>query len=304
MFTVMVPLGPGEREAGRLADLADALAAHEPGPWRLVIADDDPESRDAASLVPDLPAGCEVVAVRFDRRRGRNHLNRPDKDITPTVLSGLRRAHELGPGRFVLKMDSDALIIAPFADRLAAEFRPGVGLVGACRTSPDGTRRDFTPHADVVRQLARPPIRPGHLRDDLRRRFGRSLRPVRQIIRAARANGYAWGEHCLGGAYAVSPALLDALHDQRRLTPEDWLHVEISEDVALGLLCHAAGLEPRDSVRPNAGVFGVRYKGLPFDPPALLAKGYALAHSVKNHPGLSEDEARNYFRHRRASAAP
>jgi hypothetical protein len=299
MFTAMVPLGPGELEQRRLADLIEALAHFEPGPWRLVIADDDPEPRE---LSVEVPAECELNAVRFDRRLGREHHNRADAHITPMILNALAETRRLGTGDFVLKLDTDALVIAPFANRLRAVIaaNPDAGVIGGCREKPDGTRRDFSAHVETVRAIGKPPIKLNDLNNTLRRRFGHGQRPIRRAVAAARHHGYEWAEHCLGGAYALTPRLLDRLHGTNRLDPAPWLHVECSEDVALGLLCRSVGLHNVDDVKPNAGVFGLSFQGLPMEPAALLAAGYGITHAVKNHPGMTEDEVRAFFRNSRS----
>ena len=48
-------------------------------------------------------------------------------------------------------------------------------------------------------------------------------------------------------------------------------------------------------------VFGVRYKGLPYEPVILVERGYSVIHSVKNDSRMTEEEIREFFRARRNS---
>jgi len=110
------------------------------------------------------------------------------------------------------------------------------------------------------------------------------------------AVSYVTGAHCLGGAYAVSRALL-ARADL--FDPAPWLQTGLGEDVVVGLLCHAAGLELRGLVG-RGEPFGLAHVGLPATPAELLAAGHSIVHAVKHPDAVAEEELRAAFRVARA----
>ncbi|MDX6638734.1 MAG: hypothetical protein QOJ01_2245, partial [Solirubrobacterales bacterium] len=191
----------------------------------------------------------------------------------------------------VVKLDTDALVLGPFAAELARTFAgdPGLGVVGRYRLGAYGDRRDFRPAAGAVLRAALP--------FRVYRRDGRRhvvLPAPRQTLRvhsriwAARRHGYQLGEHCLGGVYAVSGALLGALAADGALErPDDWTASGLSEDHLVGLLARAAGFSLDDSP-----LFGASLEGLPAPPAKLVADGFAFTHSVK---GDREAELRAEF---------
>ena len=186
----------------------------------------------------------------------------------------------------MLKLDTDALVIAPFAQKIGAAFDANgdVGMLGAYDRSPSGEPRDFSIHAKTMEAIYQQPS------------------PVKEHIRAALQNGYRFGEHCLGGAYAVSDEFLKRMLAARYLDdPKIWLAIDSPEDVMIGMYTKAVGLRHMNFVAPGE-VFGVRYRGLPDEPSKLLERGYSVIHSVKNDPRNSEQEIRQFFQRQRSSS--
>lgn len=320
MFAILIAVGPGEIEAGRTVDLVESLVAYEPdAASRIVVLDDSPEDRDLESLLR--PAGGDrIVVIRHLRRVGTSVDELPVTTLGPLcagLLQALAWIAEQMPRnelRFVLKLDTDALVIAPFAKQierlLAAD--PEVGLIGACRRTPNGTRRDVGHHAAIMRELHLPPVewrRPQTIIRHLATRLGlcgpSAGVPARvsRVVARARRNGYRYGEHCLGGAYALSADFLHRLHDRGHLDdPTQWMSTQCGEDVMLSMYTHAVGLHMADAV--NAGEpFGIRYIGLPYTPEQLIERRYSLIHSVKNDSNATEDDIRAFFRAHRQTRA-
>jgi hypothetical protein len=100
-------------------------------------------------------------------------------------------------------------------------------------------------------------------------------------VRGAGRHGYRLGEHCLGGAYAVSAPAARALAGAGVLEdPLITVGTELGEDVVLGLLVRAAGFG-LTSLVDLGDPFALRHEGLPAPPAQLVAQGYAIVHSVK-----------------------
>ena len=305
-FAVMAQVGPGDKAVADAADLLDSLLAHEPAA-EVVLVDDVP-GRDLGSLLRKSGGGGALRVVSNPRDgRGRAMFG----GMTCGTFAGLREAGRDPAVAFVVKLDTDALVIAPFADRLAVVVRehPRVGVVGAYRTTPNGTPRDFSRQAASVALLRRRLLF-GRERDDAGRHWPTGLgerRPttLRRLVRAAGANGYELGEHCQGGAYAVTRAGLDALGRTGAFAdPLLWFNMAVTEDAAVALHVRAAGLVLLGQVA-DGQVFGVRYAGLPGPPRELLDRGFGLIHSVKNDPRHAESDVRDFFRrHRRSGERP
>lgn len=297
---ILVGVGPHPREVERLADLAASIAAHEPN-GVLVIVDDHPEPRGLAQGL-SLPAGLTAVSLHHPRPIERRF--RRGKGICSVIMLGLQWIQANTDATFALKLDTDSLVIGPYRERILSYFRgdPNLGMAGAYETEADGVARDWSVHHESLRLLSRR-FDPRHPRGSLRTWSDPLKARVRALNRAARGNGYRLGEHCLGGGYAVSRALLDAMASAGHLDdPMLWLEADLPEDVMVGLHVRALGFAFADLV-DEGDVFGVTYVGLASPPPELLARGHAVIHAVKNDPHFAEDEIRRFFRdHRTASA--
>jgi hypothetical protein len=206
--------------------------------------------------------------------------------------------------RFLLKLDTDSLVINPFSARLARLFdaSDAPAMVGAYKQTPEGLTRTWNHHAATLTRMLKPgfnwrrPIR------SLKERSGPAAAApevVLRVVRAAMANGMDPGEHCLGGGYALSRAALDGMADAGHFAdPMGWADVDLAEDVMVATHVKAVGLTLADYVRPGE-VFGTRYQGLSDTLPKLVEHGYAVIHSVKNDPRFDEPTIRAFFRDRR-----
>jgi hypothetical protein len=281
-YTVVVPVGPADEELGRLQDLLASLATFA-GPARpkLVLIDDAPEPR-ALERAWD---GATVVRTAL--------WDGPPPPALDAMVAGTLEAMTQAQGAFALKLDTDALVIAPFEAAIAAAFAadPTVGVLGAYDRSPDGGARDFSMWPRPLRRTAWPVVLgPGPR--IARRPQALRARARAVLIAARRARGYRLGAHCLGGAYAVAPRLLAHAADWDWRA---WIHDGLSEDVVLGLHCAAHGLRMQGLV-DRGEPFGVAWQGLPFAPEELVARGHSIVHSVKDGAHGREAELRARFR--------
>jgi hypothetical protein len=293
---VVVAVGPQPAEVERLHDLADAVAAWEPGGCWFVMVDDHPQPRELDKLIA-LPKPFRSFSLHHPRH-GRKVAYRRGKGICSAILLALQWTQAHTDARFVLKLDTDSLVIGPFRDRLAALFRdqPHLGKVGAYDRTPGGTLRDISHHSANVFRLHKPPFEPLHPIRSIRCRYEEPLATIRRHISDAIANGYQYGEHCLGGGYALSRPLLDRMSRAGYLDdPSLWMSVDLPEDVMVGLYTRAAGMEMQNCI--NTGdVFGVRHVGLADTPEKLVSRGYAVIHAIKNDTRYSEQQLRDFYR--------
>lgn len=282
-FVVAIPVGPSEQEAERARDLIVSLRAHEPRARRIVLVDDSLEPRE-------WPVG---VAVIPNPRAGRG-IGTLGGTCTAT-LAALAWAHENAPGAWVLRLDSDALVIGPFANAVDGAWRQGDGVLGSCRQTPNGEPRDLGPWARTVRKHRRrvwlwlkPPRRLRYLQ--------RSIPVVRRAVRDAIVRQYEPGEHCIAAGCAISAELIQRAAEQSWLDdPRAWLNTRLGDDIMLGIMARALWLDLRDF----HAVFGVKHVGLADTPEGLAERGFAVIHSVKNDPRFAEEEVRAFFAARR-----
>src|SRR5205814_2796962 len=196
-FAVLVAIGRGQEEIDRAAALLDSIRAYEPAGCGYFVMVDGGVGRDLTTAF-QFPRGCTPASVPHLRREHPERAPQTfkSKGICAAIQQGLRwigiNARDIA---FTLKVDTDALVIAPFAEQIAGVFRdnPDVGTIGAYDRTPNGDLRDISGNARIVEQM---------FHSDTP-----SLEAIRRHIGIALEKGYRFGEHCLGGAYAISQEL-------------------------------------------------------------------------------------------------
>lgn len=275
MFSVIVPVGPTPTELHRLSALLESLRRHErPSDIQLILIDDALSARLGADDAPGW-GSTQIVRTPVWKRRPPD----PHRAMIAGTVCGLRAASP--EAQFVLKLDTDALVIDAFSEQLGEAFAgdPRVGILGSYDRTCTGSRRDWSVWAPTLRRATR--------RWSLR--SPRKVTAVRKLLDSAWAGGeYQLGAHCLGGAYAVSPALARR-RDLLRWDP--WTRTGVSEDVMMGVLCAAAGLRMR-SMTAAGEPFGLAHVGLPGSPEWLLARGHSIVHAVKDPDPIAEARLR------------
>jgi hypothetical protein len=212
-----------------------------------------------------------------------------------------------GVDTITLRLDTDALVIAPFVNRIveAFELQPDAGILGLYDRGVDGTshapafrgwQRATEKLGAPIRIYRRPPIRHRYLEQAL---WGPAAKTRHQYERARR-NGYRPGENILPAACTLSPAMLTRMAQAGDLDdPLRWRTVPVVDDIMLSIAAYAVGL--RISATQNENPFGLMHRGLPDTPSRLVERGFSFVHSVKTETRLSEKEIRAYFAERRPS---
>jgi hypothetical protein len=270
-----------------------SLHHYEPGVARVVIVNDEHTGRD------DLVAAAGPLA---DRTTVIENPRDPAADgwsegVLVGIASGLAHLVEHHADLdWVLRMDSDALIIGPFADAISTRFAsdPTIGMAGTYLHDADGNVRDFRRTGVPVRRLHMPVSLWKAQRTVKTSLYGVG-RERRRVIEAARRNGYQWGEHCQGGAYAMPMSAVVAVAREGWLDCALWKGSYVSEDVIMSIQLLALGYR-MEGMAAVGEPFAVRHVGLPGEPRQLHDDGYAIVHSLKGHVGRSEDELRADFR--------
>jgi hypothetical protein len=288
----------------RTADFLESLFFHEPTVSTVILIDDAGYDRQLTDRFR-APEGCSIISLVNPRTRTGVGWGGA---LCTSVLLGLKWFYRDTDDGFVLKVDTDSLVIAPFARLIAESFQtlPEGGLLGSYDRHPTGGSREFGPCGKPVRKMAqylsfwRYPAVKWHLVQQAI--WGRGATRRAHIQTALKA-GCTLGEHCQGGGYAISRKLVDRMAECGYLDdPFLWQRVVITEDVMLGLYARAVGLKLY-SLTKDGEPFGIQYKGLADTPQRLLDRGYAIIHSVKGDPRFTEDEIRAFFRNHRKEMA-
>ena len=304
-FGVAICVGPGDYERSCFEDFANSLLHYEPGVARLAVVDDAIPPRSLLERI-HLPPSCQAIVIANPRQgRGSGWA----AGLAAAVIAALCWLHEQGELDFVLKADTDTLIVASFAGQVHRQFlaNPTVGMLGSGnRKYPDRPRNFITERFNgpamekLLRQVTLwrrthnkwPRLQLGFLG-----KYGR----IRSILRQAVINGYVLGENCVGGGYAISGVALGEMKKAGLLEePLLWLHTPCGEDVVISLFIKRICRDLAD-FNGVGEPFGVSVKNSPFTPEELVERGYAIVHSVKSCGGKDEATTRAFFAARRTA---
>lgn len=298
-FGVAICVGAGDLEHSRFADFAKSLFHYEPGVDQFAIVDDSKTPRRLLDGL-DIPANCKATVIS-NPRKGRG--SGWGAGLTAAIITALRWIHDNGQPTFVLKVDTDTLIVAPFANKIQNQFlaRPEIGMLGSGSQNFPDRPRDFLAErsmAPALEKLLRqitiwrrtydkwPRLQLGF--------FGKYGR-IRAILRQAILNGYILGENCVGGGYAISGETLSKIHKSGLLDePLLWINTPCGEDVVISLYVKRVckGFADFNGIGEP---FGVSVQGSPFSPEEILKRGYSIVHSVKSCGGYGESDTRSFF---------
>lgn len=282
-IAVVIPVGPGES----VDDTLESVRAFVDPSRAIVLVDDTggPGLRARHATAGDV----HVLAAPPDAAGGQGGL-------WVKIAAGYAYACSRFHADLVLRMDTDALVIgAGIEDAALRRFarEPGLGLLGSFRVGPDGGQRDLSPAARLLRrETGLAGLRHPRLRSTLR-----------GLERRARANGYAPGDHALGGAFIHSGEAARALAARGLLDLPVMARSGLGEDHIFGLLTVAAGYGIGDFGGPGDPL-ALRWRGLPDDPAALLAGPALITHSVRSHGDLDEAGIRAIFARARPGVSP
>ena len=150
-----MPVGPGQEEHSRFVDTVAGLLAVEPAVTSLIVVDDGRRPGGLTTALENVPPHVNVAGFPSPLKRGRHPV---EDRITVATLAGMAWASRNCSEQLYMKLDTDAVVIAPFVERLAQRFQasPEVGLLGSFDRMWDGSARNFSPWARPVQALERP----------------------------------------------------------------------------------------------------------------------------------------------------
>jgi hypothetical protein len=303
-FAALIPVSAENGEIDRLRSVVSSLMVCEPACCFLVIVHDDYQRTREVRL--EVPHSCTVVHISNPRQpNGLGALG----GLAVGVLAGLSCVRANRRVGFALKLDTDSLVIGPFADAIsnAIQATPNAGILGAVGRTCDRNdptfgfeRNIISPIILAAEWLAEVERRCGddeaRLFESLPRRRDRArvaaLKLLRPHIESAVKNGYRTLHYCQGGAYAVSGEMLDRLAASKIFRDaKAWSDIPIGEDVILGMCARSVGLKPVD-LSDVGEPFGICWRGLAFPPDTLIRRRHSIVHSLKGNSNSSEGEIR------------
>jgi hypothetical protein len=310
-FAAYIPVGPSPLDEQRVGDLLDSLSCHEPSVEAVVLVDNGFAARDLKSLIAGHIAN-RVVVLRGSKQ---DHTVNWLGVSSASTLRALDYLYAHVAADFIVRFDTDALVIGPFAERIAAAFAkaPTCGMLGTLGHSCNPSIRIFF-DSDVVRVIAKAlgvarkvkeraseldnidMVHYSLFYDYQVDAFLSVCRDLEGVIDSSFD-----GRHCQGGAYAVSRETVARLKGAGYLENVDrWSWFPMAEDRLMGTFCWLQGLSVQDC-SDRGQPFGVQAEGLAYPPDELLRRGYGIIHSVRHDRRLSEADIRAFFAARRTA---
>jgi hypothetical protein len=296
-FAAIVPVGPGPIDVA--IDLIDSIACWQPGLEWCVFVEDRPYLSDLAPIV-SARYGCLAKSVRNPRREcapawvTSHHWY---SGINAGILEALSWLHAHSDAEFILRIDTDALVVGPFSDviRQCHMREPGAGVLGCLNGSCNLVVRALFDESREPYLLRLRRSKSSELESPHAREVVDAFEAIRPHVDEAVRHGYATSRHCQGGACAITRRMLERMVDAGYLCHTNvWLNIPIADDMVLAMYAYAVGLRPMD-----CDGFGVQFRALAYSPEELLARGYGIIHSVRNDHRFSETAIRQFFRQRR-----
>lgn len=304
-FAVYIPVGPGESEIYRLLDLLDSLVVYGESIEGIILVDDCFPHRELAGKI-DPASGLNVV-VLSNPREGRG--NGSTGGLCVSDLVAFEYAQREMAVSFVLKLDTDSLVVHPFVSRIESQLETysNLGLLGVVGDS-FGSNRTFNYTGQVRSYFERLISLPQDIENIdvsaypelrlMRQEERATCSFLRLIVNQVISRNAELGRYCQGGGYVVSRRFLDAMADGGYFgNPVRWKDLRIGEDIFISTCCAAVGLDICDSSGAGSA-FAIHPGCLPLSCEEILALDRSIIHSLK---GSNEAEFRAFFRQDRKS---
>jgi hypothetical protein len=282
---VIVPIGPGTKPEF-VIDTVESYKYYTNRPFEVVLTDDSHQGV-GAKVQAALPY-CRLL-----------HTSKPMGGWAGLYIN-LSNAYSYALRNFrfkaLLKLDADALVIAPEPEKEALELfkqDPTAGIAG---------QYPFTYHGE-----------PWNIRWPRQRILNSTsnwkffARPIAnyQLMgyhQKALQNGYNTGESVFGGAYFISNACLQAMEQNRLLPRKSFRSLNLGEDHIFSLLAKSLGFS-LNSLSMTGGPVGCSWKGLPVSPEQLISDGRKIIHSTRQWEDWDEHAIRNFYESKRLQRA-
>jgi len=299
-YALILLLGPGQKEIDRLLDLIYSLRVCQSlldSEADFVIVNDGNVLLEQLNFVKSYFNGFHIIdnplygksKVVFDRHAS-------------GVISGVDFVLENLDVQFAIKLDTDVFCINSFANRVKLFFEKNnqVGIAGTYLTWPKGECRKpaFLDWASRIENVHKKPFIKIFLIALMTRKWT-SIRCHffrKKMFSLALKNGYAYGVHIMGGAYAISSELMHRWKSLGYLRyPDLFERSYLGEDSVVTIMAFAAGFQ-LGCFNANDDVFGVWYRAPELSPQELYESGFSLIHSIKDADPDAERVLRDKYK--------
>ncbi len=290
-IVVVIPVGP-MCELDNVVDTIESVRHHVTPSHVIILVDDS--GKGSGEIVRSRIS--EVVVLTTPRVYGKH------SGLYFTLSMGFEHAYRNYAFDILLRLDTDGLVIGsnPETDAVSYFFEhPEFGIIGSYRTDCNGDPREFVwPREKLAKEVG--------LRSALTLSPQRLLGWIflRRVLNQSMKNGYEHGEHCMGGAYFMSKECVRRLLAMSLLSRRELAWSGLHEDQIFGLLIYYVGLKHGDFATGQHPM-GLRWRGLPCSPEALIARGKKVIHSTRFFEDMEEQTIRAYFKtHRELDPSP
>lgn len=285
---VYMPVGPNT-DLGFLLDTLDSVRKYALPDHAVLLGDDSGEGIGAK--VQETRPEVGVLVTRNPGEGGRRSIS---GRFWETVCKGLVHSLEHYHYQILMRLDADALMIGPGADKAGIAFldkNPEYGMIGSFRVRCDNEPRDFSGAAEIMELESGSRLLPKH------RALSRSLN---SLLDEAEKHGYELGEHIIAPGSMMSRKAAEDMGAHKLLGHHTFRSTRMGDDHVTCLMLRALGYQLGDFATGDKPL-AIWLRNLQWSPEELVQKGKAIVHSVRGYKDLDEAQLRARFRTMRES---
>lgn len=280
---ILLPVGPGT-ELPFLLDTLESVEQFADRDHKVLVVDDSGEGIGA-----DVQQALPAVDILLLRPPGFNTARSVAGRFFETIATAVRHAVAEYSFEVMMRLDADALMCNPGADRRGIDFlqaNPNVGMIGSYRVRCDGQPRDFSGAAGHLKRESGLKFMPG------KRALAASLN---RLLRPALENGYELGENIIAPGSMMSFEAAEQLAAHPLFGHPSFRPTRLGDDHLNSLMLRSLDFELADFATGGLPL-GVWLRKIEWSPEELVKRGKAVVHSVRGYGGMGEAEVRNAFR--------
>lgn len=268
-------IGPSLREYVQFILLCESLSIHEPDSKQeahiYIINDRSPYIQKE-----DIEKFFNTVTIEKNPYSHRAHFHY-DRHASHIILLSTLISTSGFHYDFILKLDTDVLIINPFKEKIytIVDTHPSYGVAGIVTHDADGNiRKPYPWHQRIYRLTHNLPPCP-----ECDTYYSASKKILQDTLERAVAHGYYLGKSVLGGSYIYSPQAIKTVH-RLGIQPDSFFGTHLGEDIVISLIVQAEGFDILDTPSLKDNPFGVWWLRPPHTP-WNLARRFSILHSVR-----------------------
>ena len=280
---ILLPVGPNTH-LPFLADTLETIERFSLPDNKILLADDS-----AQGIGAEAKARHPKIDVFVLREVGAQAVRSVTGRFNETIAKCFRHATENYNFRCLMRMDADALMCNPGADKRGLEFleaNPQVGQIGSYRVRCDGQPRDFSGAAEHIKRETGFQLLPA------RRKLAEALN---SLLDPALKHGYELGENIIAPGSMTSYAACVKMAAHPLFGSPAFRPTRLGDDHTNSLLIRSLGFQLADFATADLPL-GIWLRKLEWSPEELVHKGKCVVHSVRGYRDLNEEQVRTEFK--------